>query len=376
MHPKVKQLNISMDVYPRVLEPGQGNDYIELSIQRLLYEPLIIKQNNLLSLIDVKNNRAQVKINPNLKWPDGKSITSEDYVNGFNKFQKNVLAGRPYFGIKYLECINNDTVGVNYQFKNTQLLQSLLSDTIFSPYRESYKFSGPYTLVRKTEEQIILERNPHHYLVSSIPFEQITLQYVPQAHIVARKFNEGKLDITCPSQFDIDQYKIKTHNIIHWKLPLMACFEIGKSIPEDFVHMAKTYQFTGQIDCLVPSTQILPSLPKAETNLDNFPPHFFSFSTTIFYSDFFPNYNIALDFSNWLKQRGTNANLQKVDYWELLDKRKHCDNGIVFQILGPKHRNPFFYYFPLVKHLNQKVKRTVAQILSAYINTNNEETIA
>lgn len=228
-------LKYAIDYIPNNFDIFTCSDYIEYLVCKLLTSPLVEVDDNgsykksygLNSIEPLKNVIGfSIKINSNMYWNDGSTVSAQDYVNGLIHLNQS----RCPINNMLLPIKNWDEVACN-EMKIQELgievvndnefrlildspmdyIEMLLSTIYISPYKCSQKdgqqlYCGPYCLKEFDENKVILDRNRFFSTTSNISSVEFLL--IRNMRDALELYKNGKIAVTCNTSFPYSELNV------------------------------------------------------------------------------------------------------------------------------------------------------------------------
>lgn len=229
---QILRIGIPRDV--RAIDPGITKTNIEVSVERLVYEPLFVpefKDGNMTlkpwlaeSIRLLNETFWEVKIRQGIKFHCGHELTAYDIAWQLNRvaYWTNITAPRFCLGtLRYFVAVNNSVLLVGADSPVVAAL-SYLGETHNLPgvcsvcaVKEGFGQSvfcgtGPYKVVEKVSgEKVVLVKNKDYWNKEHAPkFDRIIVNIIPDSAARVNALEAGELDyITHPPPAEIDRLK-------------------------------------------------------------------------------------------------------------------------------------------------------------------------
>ena len=205
-------LVVAIDAEPSNLDPRFALDAYSQRIDTLLYDALVMIDNNLQIVPHLAQNwktlndtTYQFTLRPNLRFPDGSLITADHFVHVLKQIQD------PTFGSPLLSSFKNvanvqalDPLTLEIRLATPQA--SFLTDlTLIKALKEEKDSkgvhdpklplgSGPYQLVSKEPNTLKLKRNPNHFKFHP-KLEALTFKIIKDDNTRVLKLKKGEVDL-------------------------------------------------------------------------------------------------------------------------------------------------------------------------------------
>jgi len=205
-------LVVAIDSEPSNLDPRFALDAYSQRFDTLLYDALVMLDNNLQIVPHLAQNwktlndtTYQFALRPNVRFPDGTLITADHFVQVFKQIQD------PNFGSPLLSSFKNvahvralDPLTLEIRLKTPQA--SFLTDlTLIKALKEENESnkvggaelplgSGPYQLVSRKSNTLKLKRNPNHFKFQP-KLENLIFKIIKDDNTRVLKLKKGEIDL-------------------------------------------------------------------------------------------------------------------------------------------------------------------------------------
>ena len=222
---------------PRVLNPMYGNDRVTMTINNALYSPLFIKEDGKFKYylgenLDISKDflTYTLKLKKDLKWHDGKPITSDDIVFTLDKImdksQNSLLRGSFVIDGTPVEYKKVDDLTVEFKLPKVSMsFDSSLAgfspipkhifegetDIAKSKKNESPIGSGPYKFEgAKKGESVTLAKNTD-YFDEKPHIDKVVYRVLADANSSNSALLNGEISAKYLEPKDVDKFKEKTN---------------------------------------------------------------------------------------------------------------------------------------------------------------------
>ena len=148
----------------------------------------------------------------NLKWSDGKDITTQEIMSPFMKY-----IGSEYFNLNKIESPDNKKIVMEFQ-DPVQNVERTVSNYECTPNRnehtgygdrngEKVVSSGAYMLTERNKDEIVLEKNPNYWDSKNIKTGKIIFREINNSSRAVKEFEKGNLDLTRIDYQDAEKFK-------------------------------------------------------------------------------------------------------------------------------------------------------------------------
>lgn len=335
------KVSIELDVFPNCLGIKKSYDYIDYFCNQFFYEHL---QDHVNCLITTEDN---IKYSIQLfdYWIN-KGITSKEFINSF---YWNMISESPYkLFVPYIKKDANN-LAINY------INDSLFEIELIAPIKEFTKMiqsryivpvsdnsceikSGDYDIIERTDQRILIEnRNKKLY---------IELLISCNTEISRKRFLDGKIDITCPSNYSPKLLLEDTQLVKHTGSLVYYCFCSEKCMAE---LIGGNREYINKNICEVTNGFITPissfydikceNIINTNTNI-NINATCLGKEYELFYSNFYPNKELAIICSRILEENGCKIKLIEVPSYSNFKDR--CSSfsmyiGVTFPLYESEH---------------------------------------
>ncbi|KPK32566.1 MAG: hypothetical protein AMS24_03915 [Chlamydiae bacterium SM23_39] len=226
-----KILNTSMQAEVLTLDPRKNGGHISSVILFMLFNGLTkFKKNGSISLSLAKSYKISKDkkkyifyLKDNIKWSDGKEITSYDFKKCWEKIlipsfpslcthllypivnAEEIKTGKKNIDSLGVDCMDDKTLIINLNHPTPYFL-SLTSFYLFFPFPyhvedfssvnpEKFVCNGPFKLKKWIKnKEIILEKNPFYWNKKKISFDTINIRIIDDKTHNLQMFENGQLD--------------------------------------------------------------------------------------------------------------------------------------------------------------------------------------
>ena len=204
-------LVVAIDAEPSNLDPRFALDATSQRIDTLLYDALVMIDNNLqivphlaLNWKTLNDTTYQFTLRPNLRFSDGSPIAADHFVSTLKQIQDPNFGSPLLSGFKNVEKVTAlDPLTLEIRLKTPQA--SFLTDlTLIKAMKEQKDpktdgtelplGSGPYQLVTKEPNTLKLKRNPDHFKFHP-KLENLVFKIIKDDNTRVLKLKKGEVDL-------------------------------------------------------------------------------------------------------------------------------------------------------------------------------------
>ncbi|MBI2646398.1 MAG: ABC transporter substrate-binding protein, partial [Deltaproteobacteria bacterium] len=208
-------LVIAIDAEPSNLDPRFALDATSQRIDTLLYDALVMIDNNLqivphlaLNWKTLNDTTYQFTLRPNLRFPDGSPITADHFVSTLKQIQDPNFGSPLLSGFKNVEKVTAlDPLTLEIRLKTPQAsfltdltlikampMQAKEQKDLPKDSKELPLGSGPYQLVTKEPNTLKLKRNPDHFKFNP-KLENLVFKVIKDDNTRVLKLKKGEVDL-------------------------------------------------------------------------------------------------------------------------------------------------------------------------------------
>ncbi|OGQ30042.1 MAG: hypothetical protein A3A72_00175, partial [Deltaproteobacteria bacterium RIFCSPLOWO2_01_FULL_38_9] len=206
-------LVVAIDSEPSNLDPRFALDAYSQRIDQLLFDGLVILNNNLevvphlATHWTVRNNKIyQFTLHPNLTFHDGTPLTAHDIAFTLEQILDPAF-GSPLLGsfknVEKIIVLNKLALEIHLKEPQASFLTDLtlikalphqkMKDSKV-PFKDVLIGSGPYTFLKKEVNTIILKKNPTHFLFKP-KMENLIFKVIKDDNTRSLKLKKGEIDL-------------------------------------------------------------------------------------------------------------------------------------------------------------------------------------